>query len=120
MSLEKTFRMEIVTPDKRAFSREIFSLIVPAYEGYLGVLANHAPMMAELGAGKIQIKEPDGNKSLIVISGGFMDVNDNVVTILADSIDFFEEKIVQDFDGLNLAEADRALADARKRVSEFH
>ncbi len=119
MSMEQSYQMDIVTPDKTAFSRSVTSIILPTVEGYLGVLANHAPLMAELAAGKIQIKEPDGKKAIVVISGGFVDVKSNKMTILAESIDYIEEKMVNDFGGLNLAKADTALKDARNRMASF-
>lgn len=119
MSAEKSFQMDIVTPDKQALTRSVTSMVVPGVEGYLGVLANHAPMMAELAPGKIQIKEPDGKKGIIVISGGFLDVKDNKAIILAESVEYVEEAMVNDFSGLNLADADAALADAKKRVEQF-
>ena len=116
--MDKTFVMDIITPDQTAMSREVTSIVVPATEGYLGILANHSPLMAELKPGKIQVKEPGDKKAIIIIGGGFMDVNKNVVTILADSVDFVDEQVVTDFSGLNLAEAEKALKEARKRVAE--
>lgn len=118
MSLH-TFMMDIVTPDQKALSREVNSLVVPAIDGYLGVLANHAPLMAELKPGKMQIKEAGGKMAVVVIGGGFMDVNSNHVTVLADSVEFIDEQEVSDFSGLNLAEADKALKEARARMDEF-
>ncbi|OQY26979.1 MAG: ATP synthase F1 subunit epsilon [Candidatus Cloacimonetes bacterium 4572_55] len=119
MSMTKSFQMDIVTPDKTALSREVTSLVVPAAEGYLGVLANHAPMMAELMPGRIQIKEPNGKKAIIVVSGGFMEVKDNKVSILAESVDYIEEASVADFSGLDMRKAEEALKEAKKRLAEL-
>ena len=119
MSVEKTFQMHIVTPDKTALSKDVISAVVPATEGYVGILANHAPMMAELAPGKVQIKAPNNMKAVIVISGGFMDVNKNTMTILAESVDYIEEKTVKDFSGLDMSKADEALKAAKENYAAF-
>ncbi len=118
-ALDKTFQIDIVTPDKTALSREVVSAIVPAAEGYMGILANHAPLMAALRAGKIQLTARGETKAVVVISGGFMDVNNNKVTILAESVDYIEEKTVRDFSGLDMVKADDALKAAKKHASEL-
>ncbi len=119
MANEKTFIIDIVTPDKTAFNCKAISLTAPGVEGYFGVLANHAPMMAELHPGKLQIVEPEDVRCLVVIGGGFLEVADNRVVVLADSVDYIEQKEVRDFNGLNMAEADLALADAEKRLQDI-
>lgn len=116
MAQEKSFVIDIVTPDKMALSLNAISLSAPGVEGYFGVLANHAPMMTELKPGKLKIVEVDDMRAIVVIGGGFLEVENNKVVILADSVDYVEEKKVRDFDGLNMAQADIALADAEQRL----
>ena len=52
----KTFLLEIVTPEQVLYSREVESVVVPAYEGYLGILAGHAPLLATLKPGELTIR----------------------------------------------------------------
>ena len=82
--MAKTFRLEIVTPEKLVFSEDITSLVIPAEEGYLGVLAGHAPLLASLKPGEIKIKR-DGGETLYATSGGFMEVLPTKTTILCES-----------------------------------
>ena len=83
--MAKTFRLEIVTPERLVFSDEIVSLVVPAYEGYLGVLAGHAPLLCTLEKGRIEVKKDKGGQDFKT-SGGFMEVTPQKTIILADSM----------------------------------
>lgn len=82
---EKTFRLEIVTPERVVLRQDVVSLVAPSVEGFLGVLANHAPLMAELRIGPITVRDADGQETLLATSGGFMEVKANTVRILADT-----------------------------------
>lgn len=81
----KTFKLEIVTPEQVILNQDSISVVVPGVEGSLGVLADHAPLMAELTAGVVYMKDADGNETTYALSGGFMEVNSNTVRILADT-----------------------------------
>jgi len=64
----KPFELEIITPENTIFKGEIFSLIIPAYEGYMGIMAGHASFIGSLGSGKISFSHgaedvPDGTTS---------------------------------------------------------
>lgn len=83
--MTKTFRLEIVTPEKQAFADDVESLVVPAYEGYLGVLSGHAPLLCVLAGGKIKIQK--GREEIhFATTGGFMEVTPKKAVILAESI----------------------------------
>lgn len=103
---EKTFKLEIVTPERLVFSQDVTSLVVPGIEGYLGILADHAPLMSELKIGEISIIDPDGHEIRIATSGGFMQVKDNAVRILADTAELGEE--------IDVARAEAALRRAEE------
>lgn len=84
--MEKPFHVNILTPEKKVFEGEIVSLIVPAALGYLGILADHAPLAASLKAGKIIFREKAGGKTILDSKGrGFLEVSDNKVSVLLDS-----------------------------------
>ena len=81
------FHINILTPEKKIFEGELSSLIVPAALGYLGVLSNHAPLVANLIPGNIIYKEDQGPQAVIKNAGkGFIEVTNNKATILLDSI----------------------------------
>ena len=82
------FHINIVLPDRQAYESEISSLIVPAENGYLGVLAHHAAIIAELTPGKITLRDADGKtKNFILKSNGFLEFSENKATLMLDSIE---------------------------------
>ena len=83
--MSKTLKLEIITPDKVVLSADgVISVVAPGTEGYLGVMANHAPLMTELAIGQLDYRKADGSQDEIALAGGFMEVSENKVTILAD------------------------------------
>ncbi|GAW93840.1 F0F1 ATP synthase subunit epsilon [Calderihabitans maritimus] len=107
--VEKSIKMEVVTPERVVFSEEVDSLIVPAAEGYLGVLPNHAPLITGLEIGVVRYKQ-GGRESKMAISGGFMEVYENRAIILADTAEKGDE--------IDLERAQRAKERAEKRLKE--
>ena len=87
---EKIMTMEVVTPEHHVCSLETEAVVVPAFEGYLGVLPNHAPLITQLGLGVVTYKT-GGQEKKIAITGGFMEVTDNKLVILADTAVMAEE-----------------------------
>src|SRR5688572_10992413 len=106
--MAKTFRLEIVTPEKLLFSEDIVSLVVPAEEGYLGVLAGHAPLLAALKPGEIKIRR-DGGETLYATSGGFMEVLPQKTSILCESAEAPE--------AIDLGRAEKSRGRAKDRLS---
>ncbi len=87
----------LITPEKVLFEGEVRSVVAPAVDGMLGVLGGHAPLMAALGSGVLKLTNGNDN-SYYAVSGGFLQVKDNSVIVLADkavdgaSVDLTEEK----------------------------
>ncbi|HTA62034.1 MAG TPA: ATP synthase F1 subunit epsilon [Bacteroidia bacterium] len=75
--------LEIITPDKKLFEGEAKSLTVPGSEGSLGVLNNHAPMIASLKKGKVKVITASETKNFD-IKGGVIEVLKNKVVVLAE------------------------------------
>src|SRR5436309_5129345 len=101
-----TFRLDVVTPDRVVMGEDVVSLIAPGAEGSFGVLAGHAPMVAELTVGQLRYRTPAGAEELLAVSGGILEVGRHHVTVLADAAER-----AQDID------VDRALR-ARERARE--
>lgn len=108
----KTFKLEIVTPEQIVLKQDSASVVVPGAEGSLGILADHAPLMVELKAGVVYMKDADGNETTYALSGGFMEVNSNTVRILADTAEPGTEIDVE------RAEAALKRAEERLRASD--
>lgn len=80
----KSFQIRIVTPEKKVWEGDSISVVAPMLDGYLGIWANHAPLLGALGKGKLQIKISDFQEICYDIQGGFLEVLKNQVTLLAD------------------------------------
>lgn len=108
--MSKTFKLEIITPDRMVLSEKgVTSVVAPGAGGYLGVLAGHAPLMTELAVGELDYCKADGCVDEIAIAGGFMEVSDNKVTILAD--------VAETHDEIDIERAEQALHRAEERLA---
>ncbi|MBC7862717.1 MAG: ATP synthase F1 subunit epsilon [Bacteroidia bacterium] len=77
-------RLEIIKPDKKLYEGEAKSIVIPDADGKIGVLNNHAPLIASLKRGTIKVTEMNGNVQLFEINGGTVEVLRNGVIILAE------------------------------------
>lgn len=79
---------ELVTPDRQVMSEDVYMVVVPGTEGESGIMAGHAPYMTTLKNGAIAVYRTSGGEpEKIMISGGFAEVGDNGLTILAESVE---------------------------------
>ncbi len=85
------FKLSVVSPERVLYEQEVQGIVGPGSEGYLGVRSNHAPLISSLAPGKITITESDEKQRIAAVSGGFIEVSDNVATILAETVEFVEE-----------------------------
>ena len=82
----KSMHVNIVTPEKVAWEAEAVSVTLPGIEGYLGVWANHAPLVTGLVPGVITIRLDDGGRTkLMACGGGFVEISLNTVNVMSDS-----------------------------------
>jgi F-type H+-transporting ATPase subunit epsilon len=81
---EHTFLLRLVTPQKLLLEAEVAYIQVPGSEGYLGVLAHHAPLITGLQEGRLTVKDAGGRETAYHVTGGFLEVSDNRATVLAD------------------------------------
>jgi len=79
----ETFRIEVVTPEKLVLDQQAEYAEIPGKDGYMGVLPGHAALLGELGEGRLTITA-GGQTREIPIAGGYVEVRDNHVRILAD------------------------------------
>ncbi|WP_272699036.1 F0F1 ATP synthase subunit epsilon [Desulfovibrio sp. Fe33] len=78
-----TLKLEIVTPDRKVLSEDVEYVGAPGIMGEFGVLPNHVPFLSALGIGNLHYKQ-DGKAFYVFVSGGFAEVSNNQVTILAE------------------------------------
>ncbi len=80
----RVFRYELFTPEGSAGSDEAISATFPALDGQVGVLGGRGPMVSLLGAGPLTIETLDGQRREYFVSGGFAQVRDGLLTVLAE------------------------------------
>lgn len=83
--MSKAFKITIVTAEKQAYEGEAISVILPGISGYLGVLANHAPLVTALVPGILTIRTDDSNTEYLSIGTGFVEIANNAMSIMCDS-----------------------------------
>ena len=76
--------LEIITPDKKLYEGNVKMANFPGSDGSFGVLDNHAPRIAVLKAGKVELTEDNNNKVVFDVKGGVVEVLKNKVIVLAD------------------------------------
>ncbi len=101
--------LNIVTPEQQMVSEEVDQVNAPGTEGDLGILYDHAPILTNLRSGQLSY-EIDGETIVLVVSGGYLEVTDNRVTVLAETGEFLHE--------IDRERAERAHAKAEKRLSQ--
>ena len=100
-------RLEVITAEREVYADDVDVLVAPGIEGQLGILPHHAPLMTALQPGEMMVRK-DGEESYLVVTGGFMEVLGNKVTILADACEHSDE--------IDEARAQTAVDHARERL----
>ncbi len=75
--------VSVVSPERVLFEGEASSVIVPAYDGLIGIKPRHAPLVALLGTGTLKVRAAQGEQRFTV-AGGFVQVHGNVVRVVAE------------------------------------
>jgi F-type H+-transporting ATPase subunit epsilon len=105
--------VEVVTAERRVLTDEADMVIAPAVEGTVGILPRHAPLLTALTPGVMVLKK-DGTEEVLAVSGGFLQVSNDRVLILADLAERADEVDEQHAAEARSA-AEEALREARER-----
>jgi F-type H+-transporting ATPase subunit epsilon len=103
-----TLRLEIITAERLVYADDVDIVVAPGVEGQLGILPRHTPLMTALQPGEIMIRK-NGEATYLAVTGGFMEVMGNKVTILADACERSEE--------IDEARAQAAMESARSQLA---
>jgi F-type H+-transporting ATPase subunit epsilon len=82
----KKLKVSVISPSKIGFEGEADALVVPAYDGLVGILYGHAPMVTLLGSGELVVRNDEAEQRFSV-ARGFLQVVDNEVSILAEEVE---------------------------------
>lgn len=76
--------VRVVSPEKVVFEGEASAVVAPVWDGFVGILPGHAPMMALLGEGTFRAERPGGGSTALEVADGVLKVEDGRVTLLAE------------------------------------
>ncbi len=108
-----TFQLEVATPERLLVDEQVSEAELPGKEGYMGILPGHAPLLSALAAGVLTYQGSAKGKMVLVVDGGFVEVFENHVRVLADSAEYARD-IQVDAARKQLAEANEALSKAQE------
>jgi len=103
-----TLHLEIVTPERLAYSDDVDMVLVPGVDGELGILPHHTPLVSLLGVGELKIRK-GGDEESFAIAGGFLQVRPDKVVVMAETADLASEIDLERAQEAR-REAERALA----------
>ena len=102
-----TYHLDVVSAEKHMFSGLVQKIQVTGSEGELGIFPGHAPLLPAIKPGMVRIVKPHGEEEFIYLSGGILEVQPSVVTVLADT-------------AIRCTDLDEARALEAKRKAEEH
>lgn len=79
-----SLNVRVVSPNKIVFEGEASAVVAPAWDGQVGILPGHAPMLALLGSGELSVERPGGGGDTFHVAGGVLKVERNTVTLLTE------------------------------------
>lgn len=103
-----TFDIEIATPERLLAREKAVRAQIPAKEGYIGVLPDHASLLSELGIGAMTYTTPEDHRYSLAIRGGFLEIHENVVRVLSDIAEKGQE--------IDVAQAEKDLKKAQDEM----
>ena len=106
-----TLRLEIVTPEKTAYSEDVEMVTLPGSEGELGVYPNHVPLLTTLHPGELRVLKA-GRESFLAVGEGFVEITGAAVSVLTDMA--LEPSVIDE------SAAEAAVARAQAAMKEDH
>ena len=106
--MAEDFEIEIATPQRLLAREKAIRAQIPALDGYIGVLPDHAPLLSELGIGAMTYTTAGDHQFSLAVRGGFLEIHNNVVRMLTD----FAEKAQE----IDVAQAERDLKSAQDEM----
>ncbi|MBO0661655.1 F0F1 ATP synthase subunit epsilon [Jiella sp. MQZ9-1] len=114
-----SFQFELVSPEKLLMSEAVTAVSVPGSEGFFTVMAKHAPVMTTVKPGIVLVTTESGEEQRIFVQGGFADVNEIGLTLLAEHASPADEVDLQALDQ-SIRDAEEDVADATSPEAKAH
>ncbi len=108
---ERKLRCEVITPEKILYSGDVDMVVAPGVGGELGILPLHMPLITTLTIGELRLKHGPDKQDYIAIDGGYLEVREDKVTVLADAAEYASK--------IDVAELNRMKADIETEVASL-
>jgi F-type H+-transporting ATPase subunit epsilon len=89
--MSNTIQVDIVSAEKEIFSGEAQMVFAPAVMGEVGISPGHAPLVTKITPGEVRVKDSDGNELAFYVSGGLLEVQPRIITVLSDTAERAED-----------------------------
>jgi len=109
--MERTLLCEIVTPERIVYTNEVRMVVAPTIDGEIGIMPLHAPLVSALKPGEIRVMLGDDKVEWFAISGGYIQVHEDKVIVLADQAAASSQ--------IDVERARQTLESARRRMEEI-
>lgn len=83
--MAETIKVDIVSAEKSIYSGEADMVFAPASQGEVGIAPGHSALLTKLGPGEVRLRLPDGKEDAYYVSGGILEVQPYIVTVLSDT-----------------------------------
>ncbi len=114
-----TLHVDIVSAEREIYSGAAEMVFAPAEMGEVGIAPRHTPLLTRLKPGEVRVREPGGNEQVFFVSGGMLEIQPHVVTVLADTA--MRAKDIDEASAIAAKErAERALADKTSDLDYAH
>ena len=89
--MSNTIQVDIVSAEKEIFSGEAQMVFAPAVMGEVGISPGHAPLVTRMTPGEVRVKDSNGNELAFYVSGGLLEVQPRIITVLSDTAERAED-----------------------------
>lgn len=117
-----SFNFELVSPERLLLSAQVTEVVIPATDGEMTVMANHAPTMTTVKPGVVTVKMADGKSDRFAVFGGFADILPTGCTLLAESavhVDELDRTVLENRIAAVRSELDGAGDEKKTRLEQF-
>ena len=105
-----SFRFEVVTPERIVVQQDVEFASLPGKDGYFGILAGHAPIVAALDIGVVECGPRSGERELLALGGGFAEMNGSTLTVMGNTAELSHE--------IDVSRAEAAKERAQRRLEQ--
>ncbi len=115
---DKKIKCEIITPERIVYEGEVDMIVAPGSAGEIGIMPLHMPLITTLAVGELRLKHGSDHQDYIAIDGGYLEVREDKVTVLADAAEYASKMDINELNSIK-AEIEAKMGTLEKDSDEF-